>query len=66
MKRPRMVSYSQGRWIIKLAVTKEVQQQLNVKLFLLMTMAPKPATNPASGSNQQLGLMTTRPLKDEL
>lgn len=57
MKRPCLVSYSQGRWIIKLAVTKEVQQQLNVRLFPWMTMALTPATNPGSGSIQQLGFM---------
>lgn len=69
MKRPCMVSYSQGRWVIKLAVTKEVQQQLNVRLFLWMTMALKPATNPGSGSIQQLRFMNNSShclLKDDL
>lgn len=53
MKRACMVSDSQRRWTIQLAVTKEVQQQLNVKLFPWMTIALKPATNPESGSTQQ-------------
>lgn len=48
--------------IIKLAVTKEVQQQLNVRLFPWMTMAPKPATNPESGCIQQLRFMNASSL----
>lgn len=37
-----------------------MQQQLNVRLLLWMTMGLKPATNPGSGSIQQL---VTQPLK---
>lgn len=57
MKRPCMVSFSPGRWTIQLLVTKEVQQQLNVRLFPGMTMALKSATNPGSCPTQQLGFM---------